>query len=166
MAVFILGGGKVTLALHGSTHQVGGSDVLDLRGLQGGWLTADVIGNRPAASKRDRYFYATDSGALYWDNGFTWVMIAAAALGDWVLKLVDTVYQAATDGVVMANNNSLLGGSLLGLTDSSTPPTVVRRQWSISNAYGGITFTVKKNDYWKVTYPYPMLSVWWIPSGL
>jgi len=62
-------------ATHASNHQVGGSDQLDLRGLSGGWLTADIEANRPAAGTKDRYFYATDTGKLYYDDGTTWVEI-------------------------------------------------------------------------------------------
>jgi len=47
----------------------------DIRGLQGGWLTADVEANRPTAGTKDRYFYATDTGKLYYDNGTSWIEI-------------------------------------------------------------------------------------------
>jgi len=60
---------------HADLHEVGGSGEIDVRGLQGGWLTADVEANRPAAGTKDRYFYATDTGKLYYDNGTSWVEI-------------------------------------------------------------------------------------------
>jgi len=60
---------------HADTHEAGGSDEIDVRGLQGGWLTADIEANRPAAGTKDRYFYATDTGKLYYDNGTSWVEI-------------------------------------------------------------------------------------------
>ncbi|RLB77061.1 MAG: hypothetical protein DRH24_16870 [Deltaproteobacteria bacterium] len=63
-------------AAHASSHQAGGSDVIDLRGLQGAWLTADTEANRPAAGTKDRYFYATDTGKLYYDDGTSWVEIS------------------------------------------------------------------------------------------
>jgi len=60
---------------HADLHEVGGSGEIDVRGLQGGWLTADTEANRPAAGTKDRYFYATDTGKLYYDNGTSWVEI-------------------------------------------------------------------------------------------
>ena len=45
--------------------------------MPGGWLAADVEANRPAAGTKDRYFYATDTGKLYYDDGTTWVEITA-----------------------------------------------------------------------------------------
>ncbi|RLB06414.1 MAG: hypothetical protein DRG83_00090 [Deltaproteobacteria bacterium] len=60
---------------HGNEHEAGGSDPVDVRGLQGGWLTADIEANRPAAGTKDRYFYATDTGKLYYDNGTSWIEI-------------------------------------------------------------------------------------------
>ncbi|RLE42274.1 hypothetical protein DRJ16_05060 [Candidatus Woesearchaeota archaeon] len=60
---------------HADLHEVGGSGEIDVRGLQGGWLTADTEANRPAAGTKDRYFYATDTGKLYYDNGSSWLEI-------------------------------------------------------------------------------------------
>jgi len=60
---------------HGDNHSVTGSDPVDVRGLQGGWLTADTEANRPAAGTKDRYFYATDTGKLYYDDGTSWIEI-------------------------------------------------------------------------------------------
>ena len=46
-------------AAHGPSHELNGSDQIDVRGLQGGWLTADTEANRPcllytSPSPRDR----------------------------------------------------------------------------------------------------------------
>jgi len=60
---------------HASRHNVGGADEIDVRGLQGGWLTADTEANRPPAGRKDRYFYATDTGKLYYDDGTNWIEI-------------------------------------------------------------------------------------------
>ena len=62
-------------AAHGPSHELNGSDQIDVRGLQGGWLTADTEANRPAAGTKDRYFYATDTGKLYYDDGTSWIEI-------------------------------------------------------------------------------------------
>jgi|GEM_PF-2872990 len=60
---------------HSDNHSATGSDPIDVRGLQGGWLMADTEANRPSAGTKDRYFYATDTGKLYYDNGSSWVEI-------------------------------------------------------------------------------------------
>lgn len=76
----------------------------------------------------------------------------SAALGSWVAKAVTTIYQAASDGFVTAyvtGTNTIISG----YTDSSASPTT-KRVTSHSGTVdqpGGITFPVKKNDYYKVT---------------
>ncbi len=72
-------------------------------------------------------------------------------LGAWASKSSGTIYQAATDGFVVAGNTS--GGSTnILLTDSSNPPTTVR-----SEGFGGasglapVFSPVRKNDYYEVT---------------
>lgn len=82
--------------------------------------------------------------------------------GDAVIK--DTVYQAATDGFVMAymNTNAIIEG----LTDSSTPPTTIRVKdnggQNTAGQWSSITFPVKSGDYWKVT---NANNVFWMPFG-
>lgn len=83
---------------------------------------------------------------------------AQVGFGARVSKSVNTAYLAATDGIVTAylkssNNNTALSG----LTDSSNPPTtLVAYSSDASGASSGsgesITFTVKKGEYYKVTY--------------
>jgi hypothetical protein len=75
--------------------------------------------------------------------------------GDGVADTVsaNTTYQAVTDGVVVAY--STVGQSsgtdtLNGYTDSSTNPTMLVA--SESNVGIGITFPVRKGDYWKTLY--------------
>ena len=80
--------------------------------------------------------------------------------GDWLARNNNTVYQAATDGIVHATANY---ANLQGLTDNANPPITERRRWDAGGygePVGGITFAVKKGDYWKVNNA--NLYVWWI----
>lgn len=75
--------------------------------------------------------------------------------GAWLGRTVNTVYQAPSDGLVVAW--AIIGQSsfyLKGFTDGSNPPvTELARENSNSGNLdeGTITFPVRKNDYWKVT---------------
>ncbi len=83
-------------------------------------------------------------------------------LGLWLARAKGTIYQAATDGFVVFYDPS--DGTPAGLTDSATPPTITRVQAGTSAVgYFGLTFPVKKNDYWKVTDTDAGCVVWWIP---
>jgi microcystin-dependent protein len=75
--------------------------------------------------------------------------------------LTDTVYQAATDGYVIAYCTSG-SGTFACYTDSSNPPTTVRATDTNTSGNASVTCPVKKNDYWKVT---SASSVYWIPGG-
>jgi len=89
-------------------------------------------------------------------DGTAVVVSTAFALQAWASKTIDTVYQASTDGFVVATYQvaGTLGG-LLGYTDSSNPPTTQRAantQYDATyNLNGAITFPVRSGDYWKVT---------------
>ena len=93
---------------------------------------------------------------------------AAAAdgggFGAWVSKSNNTVYQAATDGFVMAYGYG--DSTIYGYTDSSSSPTTLRIKDGQVSAAGwgnyGITMPVRKNDYWKVT---GASTVNWLPVG-
>lgn len=80
-----------------------------------------------------------------------------AILGAWDAgKVKDTVYQAASDLLVIASITGTTSGTqdIIGYTDSSNPPTTVRAkevQTYASAEQACITFPVKRNDYWKVT---------------
>lgn len=65
---------------HASEHQAGGADVIDARGLLGAFLTADTETNRPAAGTAGRYFWATDTQKMYYDDGTAWNAVAAGAV--------------------------------------------------------------------------------------
>lgn len=87
-------------------------------------------------------------------------------LGAWSLLSIETIYQAATDGIVCAWSNDL---HLYGYTDSSASPTTLRIRHRLyhSGSGAGVTFPVRKNDYWKVSKGGGGVTwqVWWIPLG-
>lgn len=84
------------------------------------------------------------------------------ALGAWLARAKDTVYQAAADGFVCATKEADTS-TVIGYTDSGNPPTVIRRQEYHGTEVCGIIFPVKKNDYWKVTNTLGNLTLFWIP---
>ena len=89
----------------------------------------------------------------------------------WSTKNATTVYQAATDGFVVAYQmpDAAGGGGsnvLLGYTDSNNPPTTGRQLQSSSDGYGRsnlMIMPVRKGDYWEVTGI--NLTIFWLPSG-
>ena len=78
-------------------------------------------------------------------------------------KVKDTIYQAATDGLVIGVSLNDSTG-LYGYTDAATPPTVLR---SSCPGLGSITMAVKKGDYWKVVLwgSGVSYSLYWLPIG-
>lgn len=89
----------------------------------------------------------------------------SAPLGSWTSKSFATIYQAATDGFVLAyafSNGTLING----ITDSSATPTTVRISSYSNNENVGICFPVKKNDYYEVTMTgNTSPSMYFIPLG-
>ncbi|MDD4910167.1 MAG: hypothetical protein PHR44_05760 [Candidatus Omnitrophica bacterium] len=90
--------------------------------------------------------------------------------GSWASKSSDTVYQALTDGFVLAQRtNQDNRNELRGYTDSGNPPTTQRMIVGNTTSPEGdhkfeasIMFPVRKNDYWKVI---EADVVYWIPIG-
>lgn len=74
-------------------------------------------------------------------------------------KTMTTVYQAATDGFVVASisKGGVYSISIAGFTDGANPPTTQVGSNTAYSAgasgtrYASVTFPVKKNDYYKVT---------------
>ena len=105
-------------------------------------------------------------------------------MGSWTTISEDTVYQAATDGLVigMIKGTSTAGGKqrIEGYTDSSNPPTTLRgyasiaghsnSQWESGQA-NSFTMPVKKGDHYKVTKVDEVGAIsstrtyYWIPMG-
>jgi len=62
---------------HEARHAFGGADDLLTSNFSAGTQAA-----RPGAGTAGRYYFATDTGRLYRDNGSTWALVAATALAD------------------------------------------------------------------------------------
>ncbi len=100
-------------------------------------------------------------------------LLGAGGLGDWEARVLNTVYQAATDGIVVAHlrddESDSDACSILGYTDSSNPPTTLRARDEGDRLadvdWASITFPVKKGDYWKVARDdsADTPKVYWIP---
>ncbi len=97
----------------------------------------------------------SSSGGFKFPDGTTQTTAASAAssktLGAWENRSDSTVYQAATDGYVVAHRYNLQYGSVGGYTDSSNPPgtRVAYESGYNGEDSGSISFPVRKNDYWK-----------------
>jgi hypothetical protein len=97
---------------------------------------------------------------------------ATSAVFSWVAKAIDTVYQAASDGFVVAYADGVaIGGTgTLGVqTDSANPPTTWRARTSVTNNYGSVMVPVKKNDFYRAvtttTAGTVNFTVFWVPLG-
>ncbi|MFC1982560.1 hypothetical protein ACFLV5_02080 [Chloroflexota bacterium] len=89
-------------------------------------------------------------------------------LGTWESKDTGTVYQAPTDGFVLADVWGPPGATLIlnGYTDGSNPPTTVRtRAHGSSPMAVSLTMPVRKGDYWKLESGGHNDQVWWIGFG-
>jgi hypothetical protein len=79
--------------------------------------------------------------------------------GTWASKNVNQIYQALTDGIVTAwatGGASVRTLAVTGITDANATPTTVRIKNESAGLSGGdlwlgVTFPVKKNDYYEVT---------------
>lgn len=104
------------------------------------------------------------------------------AFGSWdATKADDTVYQAATDGIVHVTLSATESsgdnyGRSYGYTDAANPPTVIRSQCFVSDRdtssirlpVQSFTMAVKKGEYWKVVKSATGIVtqvIYWIPKG-
>ena len=87
--------------------------------------------------------------------------------GAWESKTSDTVYQAATDGLVVAYTTGDQG--MEGYTDGSTSPTtlVTKQGYGDYSINSAVTFPVRKGDYWKAKGIETQTGVYvrWLPIG-
>lgn len=113
------------------------------------------------------------SGGMKFPDGTTQTTAASGGagnvLGAWEIKAVNTVYQAATDGFVVAWVDGHYSTWFWLKTDGANPPTVVRNYQS-TNSDGeemSVTSPVRKGDYWSVGLSGSNFgsSVYWIPLG-
>ena len=100
--------------------------------------------------------------------------------GAWLSRSEGTVYQAQTDGFVVAGlkvtNTAHAHITAIGYTDSNSPPITergyicVRYETYADNVQSSFTMPVRKGDYWKVdaTYYYGAIYsfIYWIPLGV
>jgi len=88
-------------------------------------------------------------------------------LGDWdagAPYVKDTVYQAPSDGFVVAQSNG--NGNTVGYTDSFTPPTTLRQSnFGSPGTISSISLPVKKGEYWEVARLVggTTTTIFWIP---
>jgi hypothetical protein len=123
------------------------------------------------------YFYNDASGNIgaIVDNDYS-----QAVFSSWETKVDSTVYQASTDGFVVANislDSALATAYISGYTDSSASPSTLRCEASFwingttaRHRTNSFTMPVKKGDYWKVVMTNesgstPTETIYWIPLG-
>jgi len=78
--------------------------------------------------------------------------------GLWQIRTDSTVYQADTDGMVVAYQEG--GNTITGYTDSADASTVRQKCASFGTS---LVFPVRKGDYWKVVGVAD--TIWWVPIG-
>lgn len=155
------GGGDITWS---GIHQFDASVCFSDGEVTGAWLFEGTVGFDNAVDFSKAIF----EGTVAFNNevDFSEVNINGAvdAFGSWAVKSNNTKYQADTDGFVCAWSNSA-GGTCKGFTDAADPPTTQRAgNFGDAGAYNhGVTFPVKKGDWWKVT---GASTIFWLPIGL
>ena len=115
------------------------------------------------SSDSDSHLVTQQSIKKYVDDKISAV---GSLFGSWTSKLVDTTYQAATDGFVVTYSKKDNIGNCYAYSDSNSSPSTIRTADTSGHEYneaGGMTMPVKKGDYWKVTGTID--SVYWIPIG-
>ena len=66
--------------------------------------------------------------------------------------VIGTIYQATTDGIVVAWNESSTIPELTGVSDANSTPSIVRAiNYGNNDGFCSITFPVRKGDYFQVT---------------
>ena len=135
----------------------------------------------PAVSgTTDPTFWLACDGVSAWYVLASFGTSNSPGLGVWDgTRTVNTVYQAATDGFVLAEifaNADMTHGFISAETDGANPPGTTRAQaWfqrldSVPVQIMGqtLTFPVRKGDYWEVVTSVTgtvITTVYWIPSG-
>lgn len=122
----------------------------DTQTLSGKTLTAPVIADFTSAAHD--HSVANKGGKI------------AAQFGGWESRAGETVYYAATDGIVCAYDTSGTG-TIVGYSDGGSPPTTLRAVEDNPSSFEGVVFPVRKGDYWYVHNPSYALIVFWLPLG-
>ncbi len=129
-----------------------------------------TAGSEPAYKEQGCAWYDSTDDIFKVYDGTIW---QTWRLGSWAAKSNNTVYEAATDGLVVAYSAEATGATLnvIGYTDGSNPPTTVRNRGMMGSTYASATrvnvvFPVKKGDYWKVAGIGGGGAIYWIPFGV
>lgn len=148
-------------------------------------LTSSIVNADVAGGAAINYSKLNLSGAILNSdiNGAAGIVGSKLTqlLGAWdATKLQGVIYQAATDGLVVASlytGGDGPRGYIIIYSDSSATPSTVRSNCAVHEhdsadtivPYCGITVPVKKNDYWELvktdTVATPVLTLYWIPIG-
>ena len=130
----------------GSSATVPNSNgVVTFQGLTGG---PNASGGSLCYDSSGEFKYCNQAGGC--NVSSDWKSLGGSALGNWEVKSANTVYLAATSGLVCAYTPS--SGTAVGYTDSNNPPTTVRQSASlVGSGSQSITMPVRKGDYWEVT---------------
>ena len=134
----------------------------------------DLTGLTATEKKGIIYYNTIEDDVMYhdgtdWQSGFNRITIGA--LGDWEVMNGNTIYEADTDGFVLAyywTNDQ--DSSVRGFTDENNPPTTIRARASRTlngdQDYKFIMMPVKRGDFARVVFQGDNVTdatVWWIP---
>jgi hypothetical protein len=92
------------------------------------------------------------------------------SFGTWSTKNKNTIYQAATDGFVIAHGvayGSGISAEVKGYTDGNANPTTLVSEFNSNSGNwdsSTITFPVRKGDYWKII-TISNVTIHWMPFG-
>jgi hypothetical protein len=134
-----------------------------------------VVSNTGAAAMKLAGGLQTSGGTQILDTTGKYVgtgAVTTSQVFSWVVKTPDTVFQAASDGFVVAIGNGTSPGWIGTMTihtDASNPPTTARQVVTITNDFKSIMCPVKKSDFYKVTSAATSgtatVTVYWVPLG-
>ena len=121
--------------------------------------TAPNLSSLDAADKKGIMYYDETDGIKYFD-GINWQSAfggGSSGLGNWQDMSGGTIYEASTDGFVLAYYYTYDAcTSVTGYTGSNSDPITIRakssRTVNSDQDYKFIMMPVKKGDYWKVIF--------------
>ncbi|MDP2166774.1 MAG: hypothetical protein Q8J64_00395 [Thermodesulfovibrionales bacterium] len=166
----IKAGGLVCVVYDGTNFQLAGldnADTLDGQHAPAGTIVGTTDAQTLSSKTLTAPTVADFTNALHDHGAANKGGKVSAQLGAWESKVKNTVYQAGTDGLVMAMVK-VTSEEMDGYTDAANPPTTLRLRVHTATglAYNAFTFPVRKGDYWKVTLTATELyNIWWMPIG-
>ncbi len=119
-------------------------------------ITQDVAANRPAAGVKGRYYFATDTPALYNDTGSAWTQIASAAVYTNQLTGLTLSNPPAAPGTTLgvaagaaASNDATITSRVLMTLSSAVTKTITT--WAVGTGNGCLdTGTVAINTWYHI----------------